>query len=127
MHRNWPCQVIESYLVRPIAEKPGVKLTGFPQSGRGDRSLFCDLYDRCLNLAAAQDWESFNCQNCSYENKGKISFNCAAFNDIAFNEPEPDEPFYLCSEELIDRLILNRANQEDLLIMMIDGDAHDDK
>jgi len=70
MHRNWPCQVIESYLVRPIAEKPGVKLTGFPQSGRGDRSLFCDLYDRCLNLAAAQDWESFNCQNCSYENKG---------------------------------------------------------
>lgn len=28
------------------------------------RYLYCDYYDRCLNFAAAQNWNSFTCEGC---------------------------------------------------------------
>ena len=32
--------------------------------GKGRRNLKCAFYNRCLDVAAKKDWESFNCESC---------------------------------------------------------------
>ena len=39
----------------------------------------CDQYDRCLNKAAYENWDHFNCEACSYENRGKVDFLPSCF------------------------------------------------
>ena len=37
-----------------------------PTSAYGDRNFDCPLYDRCLNVAAVERWESFTCLKCPF-------------------------------------------------------------
>lgn len=45
---------------------------GKPKRGKGQRNEICEFYDVCLDLAAKKDWQTFNCEACTYycdENK----------------------------------------------------------
>jgi len=37
-----------------------------PEKGKGQRNLDCNNYEKCLDLAAHQAWESFHCEGCTY-------------------------------------------------------------
>lgn len=122
MEKIWPCTINEFFLIPKDSERqnpPGGGLVGFPQQGKGDRSLYCDLYDRCLDLAANRDWIGFDCRSCSYPKKGRIDFHIAEFADV-YDEPAQDEIFF-SNESEIEHLI-TYPNQEDLLITLIDKD-----
>lgn len=45
-------------------------MQGKPRQGPGKRHMDCDLYEKCLDLAAKKDWDSFNCEGCTYQEKG---------------------------------------------------------
>lgn len=51
---------------------PNLKL--FPKEGIGRRAMACPRYDHCLHKAAVKDWETFNCEGCLYEKKGRADF-----------------------------------------------------
>lgn len=47
-----------------LLEKNGVVMN--PKRGKGERKLDCDSYKACLDLAAKEDWKTFNCESCSF-------------------------------------------------------------
>lgn len=94
-------------------------LVGRPEKGVGDRYLHCDQYGRCLDFAAARDWPGFNCQLCPYENKGKLYFRFSDFDPLGDGLNDAATAFY--SDELqLDQWMTLRANQEDLLLTLIE-------
>lgn len=48
-------------------------MAGFPMEGPGKRYLWCRKYDRCLDLAVDQGWQSFNCDGCTAPDLGHLS------------------------------------------------------
>ncbi len=39
----------------------------YPHKGHGFRKIYCNRYENCLDLAVKEDWEGFNCEECSHE------------------------------------------------------------
>jgi len=39
---------------------------GKPVADKGKRNPDCDLYSDCLDIAAKEDWPTFNCESCPY-------------------------------------------------------------
>jgi len=48
-------------------------VTDYPRRGDGEKHIKCELYGTCLDIAAAENWSSFNCEGCPelQEFKGK--------------------------------------------------------
>lgn len=67
-------------------QKDGDVADFIPNKGRGSRCLDCDHYEGCLHLAAFEDWEGFNCENCTYTNRGLLNFHCEEFPDLPLFE-----------------------------------------
>lgn len=49
---------------------PGVRANPRPVHGEsfdagGHRNIYCEIYSRCLNFAAARNWDGFHCHSCA--------------------------------------------------------------
>jgi len=68
------------------------------KKGQGDRFLECRYYDDCLDLAAIQNWKSFNCESCDFY---RSIFKRTEPQEIAKEMPqdiEKTEDLKLCEE-----------------------------
>ena len=117
--KDWPVAINESCLIGH-RKAPSV---GMISQGPGDRALYCDRYERCLNFAAVNDWEGFNCENCGYEKKGRVNF---CFHEFEGPDPEDEDNLIFCSEPQMDLLLGPANNQEDFLITLIEARLEDD-
>ena len=43
----------------------------YPKRGRGRRYLDCEVYGACLEIAAVERWENFNCEGCPNFEEGQ--------------------------------------------------------
>lgn len=115
---NWPCSVDDTYLLKPHVKWDGpFAVNGGPRRGLGDRCLYCEHYDRCLDFAAGRDWEAFNCQSCPYAQRAGFTFRQADFGLIA--DEEDEEEIHFCTEADLDRLLVPCNRQEEYLITLI--------
>ena len=122
---DWPCAINETMLARDaLVPKRRIKtdLAGFPQRGRGDRCLFCDQYDRCLDVASRKDWEGFHCTGCFYEKKGTVNFFFEEFAGLT-DELEPEEEILFGDASQLDRLVSVANDQENFILSLIDQGA----
>jgi hypothetical protein len=38
-----------------------------PEKCKGERKLFCSKYNECLDIVVKNQWESWNCLHCDYD------------------------------------------------------------
>jgi len=86
-------------------------LIGIPSEGQGDRCLHCDQYGRCLDFAAAEDWEGFNCGICGYPYRGKL------YDLSGFEIDDSDGTIFFPFEDQLEGLLRQQVDHEDLLIV----------
>ena len=96
-------------------------LIGTPSKGMAERCLDCDQYDRCLDHAAACDWEGFNCLGCGYPYRGRL------YDLSGYELEDDDDTLYFPTEGQIDGLLGTLTSQEDILIEMIIEGLIDEK
>ncbi|NOZ36837.1 MAG: hypothetical protein GXP11_01995 [Gammaproteobacteria bacterium] len=78
----------------PVRNQNLTILSRFPVEGIGRRYLWCKCYDKCLYKAAVNNWYSFNCDGCEYEDQGTLEFIGSAYI------PELEEPDLTPEEDL---------------------------
>ena len=66
---------------------------GYPLKGWGIRDIGCNMYDTCLDKAAIEDWDGFNCEGCEYSGRSAFCFLDLSFvpdlaDDIGFDIQE---------------------------------------
>lgn len=93
MNDDWPCTVnfnIFFGAANPENVVKEIPLAGNPDKGQGDRCLFCDQYEKCLDFAVISNWDGFNCENCVYEKQGPVVF---CYGDLLalLDEPWDDD------------------------------------
>jgi hypothetical protein len=44
-----------------------MEMKGHPQQRRGERNIFCPLYNDCLNYAVQSGWIGWSCSRCPYK------------------------------------------------------------
>ena len=115
--KDWPSSVNAKLLVQD-AHDPASCLVGFPQPGCGDRSLFCDQYERCLTFAGQKNWDGFNCQQCCRRQKAGINFHYQEFTSI---DDEIDEDEILFGADFpFDQLLSFGCNQNSIVLTLVD-------
>jgi len=87
-------------MIKQAGNHHSVNFTHFPLKGIGERAMGCKMYDKCLYKAAVNDWYSFNCEGCNYEDRDYLEFIDSAFMP-EFEEPDltPEEDLEM---ELVD-------------------------
>ena len=53
---------------------------GKPVVDKGKRNPDCDLYSDCLDIAAKEDWKSFNCESCPHRKPDPVEKKAASEN-----------------------------------------------
>jgi hypothetical protein len=56
-----------------------------PICERGERNIFCPLYNGCPDYAVKASWESWNCSQCKYKAIKHSITGC----EYELNEPDP--------------------------------------
>lgn len=93
MNTDWPCVVNFDLFFGAVntgVEPDEFCFVGTPSNGQGDRCLFCDHYERCLDFAVISRWNGFNCENCTYDNRGPVVFCYREFLAL-LNDPWIDD------------------------------------
>ena len=95
MREDWPCGINLNLLVGDNTgdvDAVNCRIVGSPSEGQGDRCLYCDQYERCLDFAILSEWSGFNCCRCTYANQGPVivmdSYFAGIVNDAALRNDE---------------------------------------
>lgn len=93
-----------------------------PAKGVGDRAMDCPSYDMCLGVAVDQQWGSYNCEACTYSDRGELNFRSMDFIDLYVDDCDFQVEFVRFNEnELLQQGVFSRAsNFEDTMISLID-------
>lgn len=124
--KDWPVPINETCLIGPQNGGPAPVPDDCARPGQGDRALFCDRYEYCLNLAAVKDWEGFNCARCPYERKGNLNFCFEQFESMIAEFDDEDEILF-DDETEIPGLLDYDFNHEDVLLTLIEVRLENDQ